>query len=173
MRHAACIVLVGVLALVGGGCRKVMSEQVVEATAEDLLFTIAGVEVQVDCPAGVTMRAQEDFFCRTSIADRRGHLLVRQLDDYGRVEFERERPLDPSTIEPLVARFLRTQYDVDAVVSCPGEVIQEPDENFRCAVRGTARCSSSSPPSTAGLRVRRHSPGSCGGRPGVRVGMRP
>ena len=135
-RRAAALVLLACLALGASGCRKVMSEQVVEAMAEDLMFSISGSHVEVDCPSGVTMRAQEDFFCHTSIADRRGHLLVRQHDDYGRIEFIRERPLDPEVVEPIVERFLRDQYDVDADVRCPDEVIQEPDENFTCRVQG-------------------------------------
>ncbi len=137
-RRTSLVLLVLLVALAAGGCRKVMSEQVLEATAEDLMVSVAGTEVAVDCPSGITMRAQEDFFCRTRIADRRGYLLVRQLDDYGRVQFEREEPLAPDEIEPIVERFLQDQYDLDADVTCPREVIQEPDENFRCEVDGAA-----------------------------------
>lgn len=130
------LVLVLLVSLTASGCRKVMSEQVVEAMGADLLSSISSSDVRVDCPGGITMRAQEDFFCRTSVAGRRGWLLVRQLDDYGRIEFVRELPLDPDVVEPIVERFLRSQYELDADVRCPTGVIQDPDENFRCTVAG-------------------------------------
>ena len=127
------------VAMLAGGCRKVLSEDVLEASGAAMMSELGGTAVEVDCPGGITMRAQEDFFCRTRVADRRGWLLVRQLDDYGRIEFEREEPLERELIEGMVARYLARQYDLDdAQVRCPGAVIQEPDENFRCTVRGEA-----------------------------------
>lgn len=136
-RIVACVLLAAV-AVGAGGCRKVVSDQVLEQVVADLMLTVSGVEVDVECPEGVTMRAQEDFFCHTDANGRTGTILVRQVDDYGHVELVNESPLDPGKVEPLAEDYLQRHFDIDAAVSCPDDVIQEPDENFACDVDGHA-----------------------------------
>lgn len=137
MTSAARIALLLLAASVAAsGCRKELSEPVVESIGSDVLTQLSGDDVRVDCPRGIEMRAQEDFFCRTFVADRRGWLLVRQLDDYGRVELARELPLDREAIEGIVFRSLLREHGVEAPVRCPYPIIQQPDENFTCTVEG-------------------------------------
>lgn len=135
-RQGALVLLCCAAALVGGGCRKVVSEPVLERVVADLMLTVSGVEVEVDCPPGVTMRTDEDFFCHTEVMGRRGTVLVRQVDDYGHVQLENVSPLDHEEVEPLVEAYLRREHEIDTRVSCPRNVIQQPDENFSCQTRG-------------------------------------
>lgn len=137
MRAAArTALLVLAASLAASGCRKELSEPVVESIGSDVMTQLSGDEVRVDCPSGIEMRAQENFFCRTFVADRTGWLLVRQLDDYGRVELARELPLDREQVEGVVFRYLLREHGVDGEVTCPYPIIQEPDENFTCSVDG-------------------------------------
>lgn len=136
MSRFGVALLVVLVAILAGGCRKVVSDQVLETVVADLMFTVSGVEVDVDCPAGVTMRTDEDFFCHTDTLGRKGTVLVRQVDDYGHVELVNESPVDPAEVEPLVERYLEREFELEARATCPENVIEEPDENFACRIEG-------------------------------------
>ncbi|MEO6866451.1 MAG: hypothetical protein ABI200_00340 [Gaiellales bacterium] len=137
MTRSLMILLMITAALVAGGCRKVVSQPVLEQVVADLLLTVSGVEVNVDCPANRTMRIDNDFFCHTEHAGRHGFVLVRQIDDYGHVELVNVKPLARTKIEPIVERYLQRQHGLDASVTCPKDIIQDPDVNFRCRIDGT------------------------------------
>jgi hypothetical protein len=137
-RRLPLVALALACALLAGGCRKVLSEPVLEASASEIVSQMSGAEIRVDCPAGRSMRVDNDFFCQTHVADRTGWLLVHQTDDYGRITFEYDEPLDRREMARLVAAFLARQYGVEgAKVTCPGRIVQQPDRNFTCTVAGS------------------------------------
>ncbi|MCW2959982.1 MAG: hypothetical protein JWM25_1359 [Thermoleophilia bacterium] len=134
VRRLAIVLLLLVVAVTASGCRKVVSNDLVENAIGGVLFSIAGVEVGVTCPENVTMATNNDFFCRTDISGRRGWILVLQHDDYGRMEFRRESPLPPESVEPLIEQFMQRQHGDRVQASCPGNVIEEAGELFTCAL---------------------------------------
>ncbi|MCW2949207.1 MAG: hypothetical protein JWN41_220 [Thermoleophilia bacterium] len=126
-------------ALGAGGCRKVVSDVLLENVVRGLFFDASGQHVTIDCPEGKTMRKDNDFFCDTSVFGRRGTVLVVQQDDWGRIILRDVPPLDRREVEPLVSAWLRRQHGVAAHVSCPTRVIQEAGRNFRCHYRHRGR----------------------------------
>lgn len=135
-RGSGLVLLLVAVALLTGGCRKVLSEPVVESVGSDVMSQISGADVTVDCPASVTMRTDNDFFCTTRVADRTGWLLVHQVDGYGRIEFERVQPLERALIERIVEAHMQRQYGIDTTATCPDRIIQKPDHNFTCTLAG-------------------------------------
>jgi hypothetical protein len=134
-RRVLLVALVLLVAVATAGCRKVVSEELLENAIGGVMFSIAGTEVDIDCPANKTMATNNDFFCRTEISGRRGWILVLQHDDYGRMEFRRETPIRvKEEVEPLLERYMLRQFDQQVEADCPDDVIQEPGEDFRCDI---------------------------------------
>ena len=138
-RRLTMVVLLIAVALLASGCRKVVSDTLLEPVVADLLLDVSGEHVQVDCPAGRTMRKDNDFFCDTTVFGRHGTVLVVQKDDYGHVELQSVPPLHHDRVEPLVESWLKRQHRIDAQVHCPTKVIQQPDRNFDCRIEGGGR----------------------------------
>ncbi|MBC7462223.1 MAG: hypothetical protein H7287_12750, partial [Thermoleophilia bacterium] len=67
---------------------------------------------------------------------RTGQVLVLPQDDYGRMIISIEAPLDMDIVLPFLQQWIADDHPelVGAKITCPREIIREPDRNFACRV---------------------------------------
>ena len=137
LRFLLLAMLVVTLGVFAGGCRKVISDVLLENLVENYYFDISTVHVDARCPKGKTLRTDNDFFCHIYRDGKRtGQVLVLPQDDYGRMIISIETPLDMDIVLPFLKRWIATNQPdlVGAKITCPRDIIREPDRNFACRV---------------------------------------
>ncbi|MCW2971776.1 MAG: hypothetical protein JWN72_49 [Thermoleophilia bacterium] len=137
LRFGVLAVLVVTLGVFAGGCRKVISDVLLESLVSDYYYDISTVRVDVRCPEGKTLRTDNDFFCHIYRDGKRtGQVLVLPQDDYGRMIVSIETPLDMEIVLPFLKDWLRRDQPqlVGKRITCPEDIIREPDRNFACRV---------------------------------------